>query len=175
MNCKEMENKISFYIDGELSEKEAKKVQDHLESCEKCQKTFQNFKSIDGLMENIPHTPAPGTTASQIIKGEGVKAQPSFTLGFRRFALAGAFIIIMLTMGLYLFKDNLFSPIPPVNPTPAITVNKTPENRELVSINYDVELNDTTYDISVKGENVQLVSLDITENDVSGINLNFDE
>lgn len=46
---------ISSFLDGELDEKEKKKIEDHLILCDKCKKTFNLLKEIDSvIVEGAP-------------------------------------------------------------------------------------------------------------------------
>lgn len=46
MKCNEINDKLSLYIDNELSNEEMLQMEEHLQSCEKCQKELKNIKSI---------------------------------------------------------------------------------------------------------------------------------
>jgi len=61
MNCTEIQNLISAYLDGELQPKEAQGVRDHLQGCESCQKEFQSLaKTWEMLDEWKDIEPQPG-------------------------------------------------------------------------------------------------------------------
>lgn len=48
-------SEISSFLDGELDEKEKKKIEDHLILCDKCKKTFNLLKEIDSvIVEGAP-------------------------------------------------------------------------------------------------------------------------
>ena len=58
MNCEEIKNRLSEYLDGELDERESKLVGDHLENCPGCAEELaglkEYFKSIDSLEKAEP-------------------------------------------------------------------------------------------------------------------------
>lgn len=45
MNCKEVENNLIFYIDGELDTSLSKKMNRHLKTCSSCHALYQNMKA----------------------------------------------------------------------------------------------------------------------------------
>ncbi len=54
MNCRECKEKISLYIDNELTDKEAAKFEEHLRECDNCRIEFENIKSIVETVNNMP-------------------------------------------------------------------------------------------------------------------------
>ena len=53
MNCKDIEEKLIDYIDGELSSEESKKIKDHLKNCSNCKNEHEELKSaIDYVVNN---------------------------------------------------------------------------------------------------------------------------
>lgn len=51
MNCKDMEDRLMDYIDGELSSEESKEVEAHLESCSNCKRDYEEIKSTIDYVE----------------------------------------------------------------------------------------------------------------------------
>src|SRR6056297_1459051 len=54
MNCRECKEKISLYIDNELTDKEAEEFEEHLKECDNCRVEFENTKYIIETVKNIP-------------------------------------------------------------------------------------------------------------------------
>ena len=53
MNCKDMEERLITYIDGELSPEENMRVKEHLENCSTCMEEYEKLKStIDYVTDN---------------------------------------------------------------------------------------------------------------------------
>lgn len=52
MNCKDMEERLIDYIDGELSNEENTEVKDHLDKCSNCQNEYEELKSTIDYVEN---------------------------------------------------------------------------------------------------------------------------
>lgn len=59
MNCNEIKEMISLYIDDELSEEEVKKIKDHLESCDECKKEFECYNQIINILKDLPEEEPP--------------------------------------------------------------------------------------------------------------------
>ncbi|HWP31883.1 MAG TPA: zf-HC2 domain-containing protein [Fimbriimonadales bacterium] len=54
MNCGIVQRRIASYIDGELSNDEAKKIREHLNSCDSCRAEFDSHKRIKELVSSLP-------------------------------------------------------------------------------------------------------------------------
>ena len=54
MNCNEISDKLSLYIDDELSSEEMKQVEEHLNSCENCQKVLDEYRNLISVLKNLP-------------------------------------------------------------------------------------------------------------------------
>ncbi len=170
MNCNEFEDKISLYMDGELCGDERESVENHLESCPACKKVYDEFKSIDGLIYNIPQISPEKINAHDFIGKDETRGVILPVFNFRRLALAGAFLILM-ALGLFMAKGVIFPPSLQPMP-PAVSHKATPEV-EITRSDYDVRLNDTAYNVSVEGEGVRMISFDLTINDVEGVSMEF--
>ncbi|MGB4439865.1 MAG: DUF4349 domain-containing protein [Sedimentibacter sp.] len=59
MNCDEIKNLLSLYIDDELDEEERLLVEEHLQKCEDCQKELEEYKKIIQALKNIPDEEPP--------------------------------------------------------------------------------------------------------------------
>lgn len=58
-NCEHLQNSISAYIDGELSEKETAELEAHLAECEDCRRTLGFFRELSALeRESLVEPPA---------------------------------------------------------------------------------------------------------------------
>ena len=54
MNCRECKEKISLYIDKELTDEEALEFEKHLKECQNCRIEFENTKKIIETVGNMP-------------------------------------------------------------------------------------------------------------------------
>ena len=60
MKCREIQGKLSAFLDGELSEKEASRIAKHLSGCQKCQREAASLSSVwDQLGEIREVDPSP--------------------------------------------------------------------------------------------------------------------
>lgn len=59
MNCNEISDKLSLYIDDELSSEEMKQVEEHLNSCENCQKVLDEYRNLISVLKNLPEEEPP--------------------------------------------------------------------------------------------------------------------
>lgn len=59
LNCKKIEEKLPFYLERELSEEEAKQVEEHLLACDKCLASLEEWKKCFSLLGNVPRVEAP--------------------------------------------------------------------------------------------------------------------
>jgi len=59
MNCNEIKDLFSLYIDDELSDEERHLVEQHLLNCEGCQKEFEEYKKIIQALNEIPEEEPP--------------------------------------------------------------------------------------------------------------------
>ncbi len=50
MNCQDFENKISGYMDGELSQEEMKLFEEHIASCKQCSDLLSELQSVDEML-----------------------------------------------------------------------------------------------------------------------------
>jgi len=59
MNCNEISDKLSLYIDNELSPEEMQQVEEHLNSCENCQKVLDEYKNLISVLQSLPEEEPP--------------------------------------------------------------------------------------------------------------------
>jgi hypothetical protein len=59
MKCNEICDKLSLYIDNELSHEEMQQVEEHLQSCEKCQKELEEYKNLISVLQGLPEEEPP--------------------------------------------------------------------------------------------------------------------
>jgi len=52
MKCKKIHKKLIFYIDGDLSSKENKKIEEHLSSCKNCSRLYSEMKSSMEIIQD---------------------------------------------------------------------------------------------------------------------------
>lgn len=53
MKCKDFDELLHLYLDGELKEKESKKIEEHLLACQRCSEKLQELKSLEEKAKGI--------------------------------------------------------------------------------------------------------------------------
>lgn len=106
MDCREVKNKISEYIDGRLTGEEATLIREHLDRCASCLETVESMTRLIGLMQNIDTVDEPETILRDV-KARLEKRAPLAELARRLFSppkikipleLAGAALVVTLIM-----------------------------------------------------------------------------
>ncbi len=59
MKCNEICDKLSLYIDNELSAEEMLQVEEHLHLCENCQKDYEEYKNLISVLRGLPEEEPP--------------------------------------------------------------------------------------------------------------------
>lgn len=59
MKCNEVCDKLSLYIDNELSNEEMHQIEEHFKSCENCQKELEGYKNLISILQNLPDEEPP--------------------------------------------------------------------------------------------------------------------
>jgi len=54
MECNEVQKKLSPYLDRELDRGQLKRIEDHLQGCDRCLKEFELLKKADTCLKGIP-------------------------------------------------------------------------------------------------------------------------
>ena len=59
MSCNEICDKLSLYIDNELSDEEMQQMEEHLQSCENCQKELEEYRELISILKSLPDEEPP--------------------------------------------------------------------------------------------------------------------
>lgn len=59
MNCNEISEKLSLYIDNELSSEEMFLIEEHLKTCKNCQKELEEYNNLISILRNLPEEEPP--------------------------------------------------------------------------------------------------------------------
>lgn len=65
-NNKEMENKISMYLDKDLPESEVKALEEHIQSCDTCKALYEDLKLMNEIMSDMPVMDLPEDFESEL-------------------------------------------------------------------------------------------------------------
>lgn len=67
MRCERVREKLSAFVDGELSENEHRGIASHLESCESCFREYEELKKLEVLLSNLERVDAPSYLWERIV------------------------------------------------------------------------------------------------------------
>jgi anti-sigma factor (TIGR02949 family) len=63
MSCRELFERLSEYVDGELSQELCREIRTHLEGCEPCVNFARTLQATAELCRRLPATPIPPEVA----------------------------------------------------------------------------------------------------------------
>ncbi len=66
MTCKNIENKISLYLDGELPADQIEDLNKHIENCKECHALFEDMKLMHEIMTDMPQMELPQDFESEL-------------------------------------------------------------------------------------------------------------
>ncbi len=98
MNCKETEELLSPYIDGELNREEIIKVEKHILECKKCGELLKDFKLIKNKIKSI-EIPQVSLRVERKILGYNRLRNYFLRLIFSTSLLTGLGALLILTLG----------------------------------------------------------------------------
>lgn len=99
MNCDEVRNRLSEYLDGELTPLERSELASHIERCPACASELDTIKRTVELVRSLPRLCAPPKLAPELKR----RVSASTTVFTKRlFALAGAAAVILVAFLLVL-------------------------------------------------------------------------
>jgi anti-sigma factor RsiW len=113
MRCEDFE--MSIYIYSELSAKEKKRLDSHLETCATCSALFQEVKQVQHLVSGIAEEELIPSNAARLTSGimSKINAESSRTEPFiarlfvrARFALTVLSSVLLITFAVEFFRDS---------------------------------------------------------------------
>lgn len=88
MNCREVLDKISAYMDNELEPAASRTIASHLETCAACREEFDSLSAMDALVRDLPRYEVPASFARETVrKMQRMHAPAQRTLAQRAAAL----------------------------------------------------------------------------------------
>ncbi len=84
MTCKEIRTSISAYLDGELSEKEARGVRAHLRDCPECARAREELVALNDLLDEGPGVSVGASFTDSVLAEIQSKSTESVVTRLRR-------------------------------------------------------------------------------------------
>ncbi len=115
MNCQEMRERISMRLDGELDQREARLLQEHLRVCTSCQEYEKSLIEVSGKMKLWKDEKAPASLQDKLLKRileKGKKKTRVFGVSFGYYRIpapvAWAAVLLFVFLAFHLVKDTFF-------------------------------------------------------------------
>lgn len=166
MNCSDFEERVSYFIDGEIMGEEVQEWICHKDECPRCRALFEKLARIDSLVRDIPDISPERVNPFDLMK-EGQKTTVA-GLPAKLFPLAAICALFIICLALFWRGQQ---PSALHFPRTGVTAAAVADNPD---IRYDVDLNESHYSLSIYGKEVSLVSFEISENGNSGIQMSFE-
>lgn len=68
MNCKNCTNRLSAWVDGELSVSEAERITRHLKACPACRQHASELREMSAALDRLPSLRVPSALSRQTLK-----------------------------------------------------------------------------------------------------------
>jgi hypothetical protein len=96
-----VEESLSAYVDGELSPREKRRVEEHLKECRACSESFTTLRQTVALLKELPVLTAPRSFAIRpaVVRPKPVRAPSAWGYGLLRGATALATLLLVLLIG----------------------------------------------------------------------------
>ncbi|MBP1926081.1 hypothetical protein J2Z76_001945 [Sedimentibacter acidaminivorans] len=99
MNCNEIKDMLSLYIDGELDENEKKTVEEHVGICESCRNELEQYQKIINVLQNlIEEEPPKGYCKrlhEKLLKAKQQKKISARSKWVKYGSIAAAFVLVV--------------------------------------------------------------------------------
>lgn len=102
--CKKIEEMLPSYLAGELSERDAKEISEHISVCDKCRASLQEWERCFSLIGSVPRLEAPAHIW-QKIRAQLPRVQRKEVPSYLRWVWATCFALIVVVMGFTLFSQ----------------------------------------------------------------------
>lgn len=115
MNCNEISDKLSLYIDNELSDEEMLLIEEHIKFCESCQKELEEYKNLISILQSLPEEEPPEGYCERLhnkltevnINQEKTSKIKRYKFKWMKYAsIAAALVLVMLVYGLNNFGTS---------------------------------------------------------------------
>jgi len=161
MKCEQFADLLSLLLDGQLGAAEVRALDEHRKGCGSCQRIYSEHQALERAFRDIPEERPIPVNPFELVSSKRIP--PAF--GIARFALPALLALMMAIAGVFLVMRG------PAVDLPSAVNSGRPASQAGQS-ELTVELNDECYRISVSGEEVRLVSIQIQVD--SGSSVYFD-
>jgi hypothetical protein len=100
MNCNEIKDMLSSYIDGELDEKDMLLVEEHIHNCEECRRELEEYNKILHVLHHMPEEEPPkgycNRLHEKLIKANVNKKTSKRMRWVKYGSIAAAFILVFV-------------------------------------------------------------------------------
>jgi anti-sigma factor RsiW len=97
MDCEKVKAQLSAYIDGEVAEKDAASIKEHIAICADCSQEEQLLRKTSELLRHWENTPAPdGFCEALLAKAENISHRPRRSIVHAVRPLAGPRALIKM-------------------------------------------------------------------------------
>ena len=101
MDCKDIQNNIIFYLEGDLSKTRQKSLESHIDNCKKCREYLQFIKSTLGILEEEKQKQANPFLATRVMNTIEQESAPAKTQNTVFVWLQHAVAVIILIIGIF--------------------------------------------------------------------------
>ncbi len=148
MNCDKIKNQLSVYIDGEVSEKDAVAIREHIAVCNDCAQAELLLRKTSRLIRSWESIPAPdGFCEALLAKADNVSRQPRRSIfnvvrplagpgALVRVAVYGA-AVLLLCVAVIFFTKLPLRRAPTAEPLPTQTGSAMQDENNTAQISDD--------------------------------------
>jgi anti-sigma factor RsiW len=121
-DCERIEDILPLYLEGSLSEEEAREVEKHLASCKRCLSSYEEWWRCFSALQSVPRLQAP-TNIWFKVKQELHQRRERRIAWFPAFASLIGVSLILVFLFLNLYNQRKSAPPPAFAPSPAYQAN----------------------------------------------------
>jgi len=132
MQCSNVDNLLSAYLDGELSDQDRAAVEAHVRDCPSCASLLRSLKAASAMVSSLPRRTAPPDFAAGVLRRieevtggaeaapvpAPVRHRPKLVYLIPRYAAAAVVLLAVGAVGYVTLTGYQWRPIAPVPPAP---------------------------------------------------------
>jgi predicted anti-sigma-YlaC factor YlaD len=143
MNCKQVQNKLIFLIEGDLNSNESGIINGHLENCEDCRYLFNRLESSLAFIEKDKQTEINPFFFTRVMAGIAKQPKQNIFISWLyrkqysiQVAVYSLLVVLAITVGHYLGKDKMTIDMESVSQKSEINDN------QLFAESYQIQINE---------------------------------